>query len=73
MGVKNLLAAMKINGVGKLVRITGSLVGKSPFLPFIFLFNILLSMTNKWHERSEIAIRESNIDYTVIRPTELSR
>lgn len=71
LGTKRLLSAMKTKNVKKLVRITGSLIGKSPFLLPVILFNILLSMSPKWHERSELAIRDSEIDYTVIRPTEI--
>ncbi len=69
LGTKRVLAAMKINNVQKLVRITGSLTGKSAWLLITMMFNLLLSMSPKWHERSEIDIRESGIDYTVIRPT----
>lgn len=69
LGTKRLLAAMEINAVPKLVRVTGALTGKSPFLLPVALFNMILSMTCKWHERSEIAIRESGIDYTLLRPT----
>lgn len=72
IGIKNVLAAMKVNNVDKLVRITGSLCGKSCFLPFVALFNILLSVTAKWHERAEIAIRNSGVNYTVLRPPEIS-
>lgn len=68
LGTKKLLAAMETNNCRKLIRITGSLVGKH-WSPFVALFNILLSFTNKWHEQSELAIRASNVDYTVIRPT----
>ena len=71
LGTKRVLAAMKINNVRKLVRITGSLTGKPAFLFPIVLFNFLLSMSPKWHERSEIAIRESGVEYTVLRPTEI--
>lgn len=60
---------MKENKVSKIVRITGATVGKSPFSPFRVLFTILLSFSGKWHECSEIAIRESNVDYTILRPT----
>jgi hypothetical protein len=70
-GTKNILVAMHANNVGKLVRITGATVNKSPFNLITCLFNLLLSMTNKWHERSEKAIRDSGVDYTVIRPTEI--
>ena len=69
LGVKNVLSTMKENKVSKYIRITGATVGKSPFAPFRVLFSILLSLSGKWHEASEIAIRESGIDYTVLRPT----
>lgn len=68
-GVKKILAAMAINRCTKLVRITGSLVDKPAFKWVRVLFNVLLSFTGKWHEASEIAIRRSGLDYTVIRPT----
>ena len=70
-GTANVLAAMKENHVKKLVRLTGALVGASCWKPFVALFNFLLSFSNKWHEKSEILIRESGIDYTVVRPSEL--
>ena len=69
LGTKKILAAMQINNVKKLVRITGALVNTNEFHPFVFLFNSLLSNSVKWHEQSEQAIRASGIDYTVIRPT----
>jgi hypothetical protein len=71
LGTKRILSAMKIQKVRKLVRITGSLIGKSSILFPVVLFNLLLSMSPKWHERSEIAVRRSCLDYTVIRPTEI--
>ena len=69
LGVQKILAAMSINRCSKLVRITGSLVDKPAFMWARVLFNVLLSLTGKWHEASEIAIRRSGLDYTVIRPT----
>jgi len=71
MGVKRILAAMTINKCSKIIRITGAFVDKSAFSPIRVLFNLLLSMTSAWHEVSEIAIRDSGFDYTVIRPTEI--
>jgi len=70
-GVKNLLDGIKSNpSISKYVRITGALVGKDPFSNiFIPLFNLILSFSSKWHEMSEILIRESGVAYTVIRPT----
>lgn len=50
LGTRRVLAAMKINNVKKLVRITGALTGKSPFRFPVWLFDILLSMSPKWHE-----------------------
>ena len=70
-GTANVLTAMKTNNVKKLVRLTGALVGASCWKPFVALFNLLLSFSNKWHEKSEILIRESGVDYTVVRPSEL--
>ena len=69
LGVQKILAAMEMNKCKKLIRITAVSVDKSAFYPFRVLFNLLLSFTAKWHEASEIAIRRSGIDYTVIRPT----
>ena len=71
LGVNRILAAMEINKCQKIVRITGALVGKSAFIPIRALFNILISFSSKWHEASEVAIRNSGLDYTIIRPTEL--
>lgn len=71
IGVKNIIAAMEINRVRKLVRVTGGLVSLNPFYWAVALFNILLSQTVKWHEHAEIAIRKSGLDYTVIRPSEI--
>lgn len=68
IGMKKIVAAMKTNNVTKFVRITGSYVDKSPFLPFVAIFNFLLSRTVKWHQMGEKVIREAGIDYTVIRP-----
>ena len=71
IGVCNVLKAMKLESVRKIVRITGGLIGKGELNLFKALFNLLLSFTVKWHEQSEIAIRASGLDYTILRPTEL--
>lgn len=76
VAIKKIIAAMQMNGIKKFVRLTGSLVGKSPFSPFVFLFNFLLSGTVEWNELAEMAIREAGksnqIDYTVIRAPEIT-
>lgn len=71
-GTRNLLEAMKMNKNKKLIRLTGALVGASAFKPFVALFNFLLSYSNKWHQLSEKLIRESGVDYTVVRPSEIA-
>ena len=40
--------------------------------PVTVLFNLLLSLTGKWHSRAEAVLRASSIDYTVLRPGGLS-
>lgn len=71
LGMKKILAAMELQRVPKLVRVTGALVGRSAFNPFVALFNIVLSGAVRWHEQGELAIRQSGVDYTVIRPPEI--
>ena len=73
-GTLKLLKAMKTNNVKKIIRITGALVNREPLRnPLISMFNILLSRSPKWHEQSEIAIRNSGIKYTVLRPPGLKK
>ena len=71
IGTKNIVDACKVNNVLKVVRLTGALTGKPANLPFIVIFNLLLSFSPKWHEMSENYIRSSGINYSVVRPTEL--
>jgi len=71
IGTKNIVDACKLNNVKKVVRLTGALTGKPCYLPFVILFNLILSMSPKWHEASESYIRKSGINYTCVRPTEL--
>ena len=62
--MKRILAAMTINKVSRLIRITGALTDKNAFSPFVFLFNLLGSFRIKWNELSEIDIRRNGVDYT---------
>ena len=71
LGTKNIVDACKLNGCKKIVRLTGALTGKPCYLPFVVLFNLILSMSPKWHEASESYLRQSGINYTCVRPTEL--
>ena len=71
IGTKNIVDACKLNNVRKVIRLTGALTGKPATLPFVILFNLLLSFSPKWHEKSEKYIRQSGLNYTCVRPTEL--
>lgn len=70
-GIEALCSAMKAKGCGKIVRITGSALGKSVFYPFSTLLNVVLSMATKWQNHGEAAIRASGLNYTMIRPPAL--
>jgi nucleoside-diphosphate-sugar epimerase len=67
-GVVNVVAAAKAANVEKIVRITGLSVGYSAFDKIAILLNLVLSFTIKYQTMGERAIRESGIDYTVVRP-----
>ena len=70
IGTRNIIEAMQAANVSKLVRITGATVGAPVLLnPLKVLFATLLSMSARWHEESEVLIRASGLDYTVLRPT----
>eukprot|EP00931_Biecheleriopsis_adriatica_P039992 TRINITY_DN22881_c0_g1_i2.p1 TRINITY_DN22881_c0_g1~~TRINITY_DN22881_c0_g1_i2.p1 ORF type:complete len:301 (-),score=30.16 TRINITY_DN22881_c0_g1_i2:416-1261(-) len=71
LGVQNVVAACQKNGVKRLVRLTGLSVAMSARSPVVMFFNLLLSFTTKWHRRSEICIRESGINYTIVQPSGL--
>ena len=53
------------------MRVTGLSVGYSAFNPIALLLNMVLSMTIKWQTKGEQAIRESGLDYAIIRPGEV--
>lgn len=73
LGVKNTIDAMQAGGVSKIVRLTGLSCSFSAFNPFVLLIGCgLLSMSTAWHARSENLLRESDLDYTILRPGGLS-
>ena len=58
----------------KVVRLTGLSVGLAGTHPVAALFNSALSLTAKWHDRGERALRaRGGLDYTILRPGGLSR
>ena len=73
LGVVNTIEAMQAAGVSKIVRLTGLSCSFSAFNPFVLLIGCgLLSMSTAWHARSENLLRESQLDYTILRPGGLS-
>ena len=54
--------------VPKIVRLTGLSVGLPGTNPVSLIFNTLLSLTGKWHARGERVLRQSGLDYTILRP-----
>ena len=67
-GMQNIVAACKATGVKKVVRLTGLSVGLSPWNPISILFSIVLSFSNMWNRRGEQVLRESGLDYSIVRP-----
>ena len=67
-GVENIISASKATGVKRVVRLTGLSVGLSPWSPISILFSIVLSFSNMWNRRGEMLLRESGLDYTIVRP-----
>ena len=73
IGVVNTIEAMQAAGVRKIVRLTGLSCSFSAFNPFVLLIGCgLLSMSTAWHARSENLLRESQLDFTILRPGGLS-
>lgn len=69
VGISALAAAANSAGVKRFVRLTGLSVGFPASNPVALLFNLLLSLTSKWHARAEQAIRREGFEsYTILRP-----
>ena len=67
VGVQNLIAALEESDTcQRVVRITGK--GEEPFSFFSILINLLGGMAKAWNNQAEGLLRESSIDYTIIRP-----
>jgi len=66
-GVKNLIEACRQNPeCQRIVRVTGK--GEDPSGIFSILINTLGSMAKAWNYQGEMALREGNIPYTIVRP-----
>jgi len=73
-GTVTILSAMKQNNVRRLIVVSAMGVGKSWNSLSMFnklLFAILMKSTREDHEAQEAAVKESGLDWTIIRPSGL--
>lgn len=66
VGVLNIIAAAKATNCSRIVRLTGK--GENPWSIFSILINALGGLAKGWNYQGEQALRESGVDYTIIRP-----
>lgn len=74
-GTANIIKAMKENHVNRLVVITAMGVGESwSTLSLVnkLFFATLLRNTRQDHEKQEVLVKESDLDWTIIRPSGLT-
>ena len=72
LAVQNLIDAAKQSTTCKrLVRVTGK--GEDPFGIFSILINMLGNMAKGWNYEGEQLLRESGVDYTIVRPGVMGR
>jgi uncharacterized protein YbjT (DUF2867 family) len=72
LGIRRLASVAEAEGATKFVRLTGLTIGLPVYNPVSVLFNLLLSLTGKWHSMAEQYLRGSRLNYTIIRPGGLS-
>jgi len=74
-GTANIIRAMKANHVNRLVVITAMGVAESwstlSFINKLFFATFLRSARDD-HEKQEVVVKESNLDWTIIRPSGLT-
>jgi nucleoside-diphosphate-sugar epimerase len=68
IGTKNIVDACKKHNIPKIVRTTGLLTAFADVNPFAILFNVVFSNNIYWHKRAEEYIKDSGVNYTIIRP-----
>ena len=72
LAVQNLINAMKDEAKCKrIVRVTGK--GEDPTQFFSVLINMLGNMAKAWNYEGEQLLRESGVDYTIVRPGVMGR
>lgn len=71
VAVQNLIDAAKECNCKRIVRVTGK--GESPTQFFTVLINALGNMAKAWNYEGECLLRNSDIDYTIVRPGVMGR
>ena len=72
VAVQNLIEAAKDSTTCKrIVRVTGK--GEDPFGIFSILINMLGNMAKGWNYEGEQLLRDSDVDYTIVRPGVMGR
>ncbi|KAL7508964.1 hypothetical protein ACHAXN_006024 [Cyclotella atomus] len=72
MAVQNLIDAVRQSPTCKrIVRVTGK--GEDPFGIFSILINMLGNMAKGWNYEGEQLLRDSGLDYTIVRPGVMGR
>ncbi len=75
-GTSNIIEAMEQAGVKRLVSLSSLGIGDSrsnlPFVLRFVIFPTVLRHTMADHERQERVIRQSNLDWTIVRPSYLT-
>eukprot|EP00586_Coscinodiscus_wailesii_P018027 CAMPEP_0172519954 /NCGR_PEP_ID=MMETSP1066-20121228/291720_1 /TAXON_ID=671091 /ORGANISM="Coscinodiscus wailesii, Strain CCMP2513" /LENGTH=311 /DNA_ID=CAMNT_0013302629 /DNA_START=111 /DNA_END=1046 /DNA_ORIENTATION=- len=67
VGVENIINAVKKSSTcDRIVRLTGK--GEDPWRIVAILINLLGGMAKAWNYEGETLLRQSNVDYTIIRP-----
>ena len=67
IGMKNIIEAVEATpSVKRIVRLTGK--GEDPFSFFSILINMLGYMAKGWNYEGEQLLRDSGLDYTIVRP-----
>ncbi|KAJ1458948.1 hypothetical protein M885DRAFT_512029 [Pelagophyceae sp. CCMP2097] len=71
VGVQNIIDAARSTGCERVVRVTGK--GEQPWSVFSILINLLGSMAKAWNYEGEMLLRNSGLDYTLVRPGVMGR
>jgi hypothetical protein len=67
IGVQNIIEAAKVTpSVKRIVRLTGK--GEQPFSLITILINMLGYLAKGWNYEGEQLLRQSGLDYTIVRP-----